>query len=444
MSAVELYLLMADNEPGAQVYTAAADRNQAGIVYRGAANMVSASPALKSRLQVVRSQKRIVYEQQNAFLHALSADVPTKEGLNAHAVIFDELHAQRTRDLWDTLVYAGAARRQPLAIAITTAGFDRHSICWEQHEYARKVQDGIIEDWTFLPVIYAAPEEADWTDPEVWKAANPSFGTIINADLFAADCKEAQQSPLKENAFRRYHLNQWTTQDVRWLRMDKWDACGERPIDRMALRGRECYAALDLSTKVDITSLDLWFPDDEVGAWLLPYFWIPAENMRERERRDGVPYPQWHREGWIDATPGNVVDYKAIRGKLLELRDLYDIRAVAYDPWNAQQLATQLQDDDGFEMVEFRQGYASMSGPAKDLEAAILSERVQHGGHPVLRWMADNVAVEQDAAGNIKPSKKHSTERIDGIVTAVMCVGLSAETEGSGTSVYDERGIVSL
>ncbi len=416
-SGLSLYLLVGDNEPGAEIYSAAVDRDQASIVYGEAAHMVDESPDLSRRLKVVRSTKRIVYHRTRSFYKALSADVPAKEGLNAHAVLIDELHAQRTRDLWDTLRYAGASRRQPLQLAITTAGYDRHSICWEQHDYALKVLDGTIEDTSFFPFVAAANDEADWTDPNVWKTANPSFGITINADQFAEDCTEAQESPAKENSFRRYRLNQWTEQDVRWLNMEKWDACGT-PLED--LRGQVCFAGLDLSSTTDVSALVLVFPDEDEGRFdVLPLFWVPEEGARKRERRDRVPYVQWIRDDHMEATSGEVVDYDVIRRRINELNEQFEIREIAIDRWNATQLATQLEGD-GFEMVAFGQGYASMSAPTKKLEEVVLSRKLAHAGHPVLRWMAGNVSIETDAADNWKPSKKKSVERIDGIVALIM------------------------
>jgi phage terminase large subunit-like protein len=431
-SGLSLYLLCADNEPGAEVYSAAVDRDQASIVYNEAANMVDASPHLASRLKVVRSTKRIVFHRNRSVYKALSADVPAKEGLNAHAVLIDELHAQKTRELWDTLRYAGASRRQPLHLSITTAGYDRHSICWEQHVYAEKVLEGIIEDTSFFAYISAAAEDDDWTDPEVWKEANPSFGITISAEQFAEDCREAQESPAKENSFRRYRLNQWTEQDVRWLSMAKWDACSAPPGD---LEGRDCYAGLDLGTTTDLSALVLVFPEEDDRYSVLPFFWVPAEGARQRERRDRVPYLQWIREGYIEATEGDVVDFDVIRKRINELAERYDIREIAVDRWNAVQLATQL-DGDGFEIVAFGQGYASMNWPTKKLEELVLGGKLAHGGHPVLRWMASNVAIQQDAADNWKPSKKKSSDRIDGIVALIMAVDRASrnvESEWDGT-----------
>lgn len=224
-SGLAIYLLVGDSEAGAEVYSAAADREQASIVFNEAANMVEASPGLSKHLEVVRSQKRLVFSKKQSWFKALSADVPTKEGLNIHGLLFDELHAQVKRDLWDTLAYGGAARRQPLSISITTAGYDRESICWEQHQYAQSVLEGRNPDTSFLPCIYAASESDDWTSPATWAKANPSFGVTIKESEMAEACREAQQSPAKQNSFRRYRLNQWTEQDVRWLDLARWDEC---------------------------------------------------------------------------------------------------------------------------------------------------------------------------------------------------------------------------
>jgi phage terminase large subunit-like protein len=434
-SGLSLYLLAGDGEQGAEVYSAAVDRDQASIVYNEAANMVEASPALASRLGVVRSTKRITFLKTRSFYKALSADVPAKEGLNAHAVLIDELHAQKTRELWDTLRYAGASREQPLHLSVTTAGFDRLSICWEQHEYASHVLSGLIHDSAFFAFISAAAQDDDWTNSEVWQAANPSFGITLSADQFAEDCREAQESPAKENSFRRYRLNQWTEQDVRWLNMEKWDACAAIPI---GLEGRDCYAGLDLSSTTDITALALVFPGDDRYD-VLCYFWVPEEGARQRERRDHVPYTQWIRQKHIEATPGEVVDYDVIRKRINELGKQFNICEICIDRWNATQLATQLGQD-AFQIVAFGQGYASMSAPTKKLEELVLSGRIAHGGNPVLRWMASNVSLEKDAADNWKPSKKKSIERIDGIVAMIMGIDRATTKHETQWSVYDREG----
>jgi len=438
-SGLSLYLLTGDGEPGAEIYSAAVDRDQASIVYNEAATMVEASSELASRLKVVRSTKRIVFHRTRSIYRALSADVPAKEGLNAHAVLIDELHAQKTRELWDTLRYAGASRRQPLHLSITTAGFDRHSICWEQHDYAEKVLDGVVDDLSYFAFIAGAADEDDWTEPEVWRRANPSIGVTLDEEQFAEDCREAQESPAKENSFRRYRLNQWTEQEIRWLKMEKWDACAA-PLG--VLEGRECFAGLDLASTTDISALVLVFHVE--GRYdVLPFFWVPKEGARQRERRDRVPYEQWTRQGHIETTDGEVIDYDVIRRRINELGERYRIREIAIDRWNATQLATQL-DGDGFEVVAFGQGYASMNWPTKKLEELVLAGTLAHGGNPVLRWMAGNVSIETDAADNWKPSKKRSPERIDGIVALIMAIARATTQAGPDRSIYHTRGPIAI
>ena len=348
--------------------------------------------------------------------------------------LIDELHAQRSRDLWDTMRYSGASRRQPLILSITTAGFDRHSICWEQHAYAEQVLAGLIHDSAFFAFIAAAAPDDDWTDPDVWKKANPGFGVTVNEDQFAEDCREAQESPAKENSFRRYRLNQWVESETRWLSLEKWDACGA-PVENLA--GKACFGGLDLSSTTDLSAFVLVFPVDDRYA-VLPFFWVPEEGARRRERRDRVPYLQWIRDGLIDATPGEAIDYDRIRVRINELGQEYSIRGIAIDRWNATQLAGQLEGD-GFEIAAFGQGYVSMNSPTKRLEQLVLSEQLAHGGNPVLRWMANNVSLETDAADNWKPSKKRSRERIDGIVAMIMGLGLAQvnpDTEATPWGFY--------
>ena len=430
-------LLVADGEPGADVYSAAGDRDQARMVFDLAREMVLQSEDLSRIVKPYRNS--LVVEQTASAYHVISAEAKTKHGKNAHGIIFDELHVQPNRDLWDVLTTSTGSRMQPLTVAITTAGFDKHSICWEVHDYACKVRDGIIDDPAFLPVIYAADEDADWTGPKVWAKANPNLGISLSEEYLAAECKRAQEVPAYENTFRRLHLNQWTEQDVRWLKMESWDnCCGEMPD----MEGCVCYAGLDLSSKIDLTALVLVFPLEGGGFVILPHFFCPAENARERERRDKVPYTQWARDGYLEATPGNVIDYEFIKAKLRDLAKQYDIQEVAYDPWSATQIALQLQDE-GFKMVEFRQGYKSMSEPAKEFERSIMADLLLHDGNPVMRWMVSNVSIDIDPAGNVKPSKKKSIERIDGIPATLMALGrhmLGADT----TSVYESRGILTL
>jgi phage terminase large subunit-like protein len=441
-SGISLYLEVADDEPGAEVYNCANDRAQAAIVFNEAASMVRKSPALSARLDIAESKKEIRHPLADAIYKALSADVPTKEGLNIHGLIFDELHAQRSRALFDTLRHGTASRRQPLLITISTAGYDRESIGYEQYLYAKGVIEGRIEDDEFFPLIYEAGPDDDWTSEETWKKANPSYGITITAEDFRVKCVEAQQSPANENVFRRYRLNQWTQQDVRWLSTTAWDECGKgsdlQPED---LLGKKCYGGLDLSSTLDITAFVLWFPDFNA---LLCHFFVPMRACRERERLNKARFDGWADAGFINITSGETVDYDHVRAVVLKAQQEYDLRKVAIDRWNSTQLAQQLIAED-VKVEGFGQGFASMTAPSKHFESLVIAKTLIHFNNPVLRWMAGNVAVETDAAGNLKPTKAKSTEKIDGIVAAIMAIGIAlSDDTGDTESVYESRGIIML
>jgi phage terminase large subunit-like protein len=420
------YCLFCDNEPGAQIYSAAAEKEQAALLFRHAKGMIEQEPELDARAIIYRALKSVALKGDPASTYkVLSAEANTKHGGNSHLVLIDELHAQPNRDLVDVLLtsMASANRRQPLIVYITTADFARPSICNEKHDYACKVRDGVIPDPSFLPVIYEATPADDWTVPATWKKVNPNLGVSVSLEYLERECQRARETPAYENTFKRLHLNMKTEQDVRWLGIDKWDACAGA-IKVAELGGRPCYAGLDLASTTDLAALVLLFPSDgePIDYDVLPFFWIPTEGARRREHRDRVPYETWARDGLITATEGDVVDYDRIRARINELGQAYHVKEIAIDRWNSTQLATQLAGD-GFEIFGFGQGFASMSAPTKELETLILGGRIRHGGHPVLRWNASNVSVETDAAGNVKPSKKKSTEKIDGIVALIMALG---------------------
>ena len=322
------------------------------------------------------------------------------------------------------------AIEQPLVFAITTAGFDRNSICWEMHEYARKVLDGIVEDPTFFGWIKSTPEDEDWTDEDLWHLANPALGDFRDIDEMRTMARRAKETPALENTFRRLYLSQWTQSETRYIPMDKWQLCSGDPPD---LRGRDCYAGLDLATTTDITAFVLVFPPDGDSDIynVLPTFWIPEERMHERSRRDRVPYDAWAREGLIHTTPGNVIDFDFVQHTINELGEKYHIREIAFDRWGAARISQQLEND-GFSMVQFGQGFGSMSAPTKALLELVLEGQLAHGGHPVLRWMADNLMVRQDPAGNVKPDKDKSTEKIDGIVALVMALDRAIKHKRTG------------
>lgn len=444
---IALLLLCADGEPGAEVYSAAADRDQARIIFDVGREMVEANPELARRTEVYKLS--IVYPATSSTWQVLSAEAYTKHGKNAHGIVFDELHAQPNRELWDVLTTSTGARRQPVIVGLTTAGFDRESICWEIHEYARQVLEGIIRDDSFLPVLYAAPEDADWTKVRTWRKANPNLGVTIAQEFLAGECARARQTPPFQNTFRRLYLNQWTHQEERWLDLAAWDRCAAA-VDTAALEGRDCYAGLDLSATTDVTALALVFPpsEEELGEnerapyRVLPSFWLPADDLRGRCLRDKVNYDIWAREGLLQLTAGSVVDYAAVFHQIQELGEKHHIREVAFDRWGAAQISQEL-DAAGYTVVPFGQGFASMSAPTKELLNLVLAKRLAHGGNPVLRWMADCMVVKQDAAGNVKPSKpdrRKSGARIDGIVALIMALDRTLRNEGAAGSVYEERG----
>lgn len=427
LAGIGLYLLVADSEPGAEIYGAGADREQASLCFKEAASMVRASPVLSRALEVVDSRKTIAYKSESSFYRVLSADAFRAEGLNIHGLLFDELHAQRDRRLFDSLRYGGAARSQPLLCSISTAGYDRNSICFEQYQYAKAVERDWKHDPSFYPCIHEVAEKDEWTDEANWPKANPSWGVTIDPKDFAIDCREAQLSNSKENAFRRYRLNQWTAQDTRWLKMDAFSACGSPPPD--SLEGRECWCGLDLATTYDTSAFVALFPAPDGTFDVLCKFWIPGDNALERERRDRVPYTKWadDPDTGLAFTDGNVTDYDVIRRDINEFGKTYNIRQLAVDRWNATQLSIQLQGD-GIDVVGYSQGVGAMSAPSKLLENLIVSGKLRHGGNLVLSWMAGNVTIKVDAAGNIRPvkPKQGSGERIDGIVALIMAIGIQS------------------
>jgi len=423
LAGIALYMLVADGEAGAEVYGAASDREQAGIIYREAASMVRSSPALSKVLEVLDSRKTIIHRASNSFYRVLSADAFRAEGLNISCLLFDELHAQRgDRRLWDALRYGGAARRQPLVLSITTAGEANKTHLWyEQHDYAERCIADPAFDPSFFGCIYAADREDDWKSPDVWKKANPSIGHTITEESFAADCKEAENSATKLNAFLRYRLNIPTTSDVRWLRPDQVAECMGPHSE--PLEGRDVWCGLDLASNYDTTCFSAVSPNDAGGYDVHVIAWVPEHNAAERERNDRVQYSAWHRDGWLTYTEGKSTDYKRVRADILEFCQKHRVRRLAIDRWNATQLATELADD-GLPVTLFGQGFASMTAPTRKLEALIVDRKVRFGGNPLVSWQLGNAAVQTDPAGNVKVSKAKSTERVDSVVATIMAVGV--------------------
>jgi phage terminase large subunit-like protein len=435
-----LALAFFDEEPGAEVYAAATKRDQARIVFAAARQMVIQSRALRRRVDVQSNNLNDPLSVSK--FEPISADASTLDGLNASGVIIDELHRHRTSAIVDVVSTAVGARRNPHQFEITTAGFDRESVCYRHHEHSRNVLNGALEDDAWFAFIATIDEGDDWTSVDAWRKANPNFGVSVKESYLARKCREAQDILIHQNSFRQLHLNEWTQQSTRAIDLAVWDQARDA-VDARALEGRPCYAGLDLATTTDLTACVLVFPDADGGMTLLPRFWLPDFKLAQRVARDRVPYDRWSQEGLVTLTPGRTVDYDIVRRDVRELGTRYRLLEIGYDPWNASQIAKQLGEGDGFPMVEIRQGFRSLNEPTKRLLALLLDAKLRHGGDPVLRWMANNLSVAMDAAGNLKPDREKSGGRIDGIVAAIMGLGraLVASQESPAVSVYETRDL---
>ena len=443
-AAVALYLLYADNEPSAEVYGAAADRQQASIVFDVARQMVEMSPALMKRSKLMSATKRIVNYGNAGFYQVLSAEVGSKHGFSISGLVFDEIHTQPNRQLYDVLTkYSSDARQNPLHFIITTAGNDRHSIAFELHTKAIDIIEGRRVDPTFYPVVYGLKDDEDWEDEANWYKVNPSLGYTVDIERLRDAYREAKQNPADEITFKWLRMNMWVSSTTSWI-PDAIFMKGNEPIDIRLLEGRDCYAGLDLSSTGDITALVLMFPprDADEKYILIPYFWVPEETIPQRVKANSVPYDVWEKQGYLLATEGNVIHYDFIEKFICDLAEKYHILEIAVDRWNATHMIQNLEDQ-GFTMVPFGQGFASMSTPTKEFYRLLMEGQIIHAGHPVLRWMAGNVVVETDAAENIKVTKAKSKEKIDGIVASIMALDRCLRNEGEQQgSVYDQRGLL--
>lgn len=433
-SGIALLLLYCDDEPGAEVYSCASDREQAAIVFDIAKANVKRNKMLDGRSKVY--QRSIVHFDPKTGVakgsyKVLSAEAASKHGYNPSGIIFDELHAQPSPDLWEVMKTGTGARRQALTVAITTAGFDRNSICWQVRQQAVLVRDGVAANESVLPVIYGADPDDDWSKEETWYKAQPNLGISVPISFYRDEFLNAKQSPQFENAFRRLYLDQWTEQAVRWLNMESWDKCGDPlPVN---LGGEACWCGLDLSSTVDLAAMAMVFrlPDEKYAVKMR--FWIPGNAIREKSMRDHVDYDHWIKQDLITPTPGDFIDHGRIRDDIVALGLQYSIQEIAIDPYNAAQITVELRETHGFNAFTFRQGYLTMSPAAKDFHRAVLGRKLIHGGNLVLRWNAQNVTIQEDGAENIKPIKDKYTGRIDGIVAAIM--GLSRAMVGQGSSL---------
>ncbi len=441
--------LVADREPGAEVYAAAVTRDQAKILFADAEKMGKASPSLAGKLEF--TVNNIAYPAQQSYFRAISAEARALDGKRVHMALIDEIHEHPDAIVVDKMRAGTKNRRQALIFEITNSGYDRNSVCYQHHVYSQQILEGIVENDEWFGFVcnidacgkdghtnpvFGCPDCDQFTDEACWPKANPGLDTILPRKYLREQVAEAKGMPSKLNIVLRLNFCVWTEQANRWLEMDAWDKCAD-PVDPARLKNRDCWLGIDLSSTTDLTAAALLFEDDADGvADVLMYYWVPEEGVRKRGQRDRVPYDVWARDGHIEVTDGNVVDYEGIIQRVIGFQDLgYNIREIVMDPWNATATATKLQSM-GFTVVFLRQGYASLNEPSKELERRIMSRLIRHGGNPVLRWNAANVAVAQDPAGNIKPDKDKSTERIDGIAALVnamsrMMVGAGEEEAGA-------------
>lgn len=464
---IGLYGITFDDEPGAEVYSAATTRDQAGLTFRDARLYAEASESLKEMLTV--GQHNIAYDEGNSFFRPVSSEHRALDGKKPHIALIDEVH-EHPNDLVVRKMSAGTkTRRQSIIFEITNAGYDRQSICFQHHEYTEKILEGTLNDdaWfgmmTGLDVCERCESEGktipqdgcpdcdDWRDESVWEKANPNMHYLGAPfiDYLRRQVEEAKAMPSQENIVKRLNFCIWTESITKWMSTDKWNACGF-PVDAEALKGRSCYGGLDLSNNIDLTAWVLVFPPiDDGGKYeILCRFFLPEDNMMERVKRDKVPYDVWVRQGFIKTTPGNIIDYAFILAQIEQDSKDYHIQELAFDRWGSQKITTDLQDL-GFEvdgkktLVQFGQGYASMSPPTKEVEKMVLSGELAHGNNPVLSWNVSNVSIRFDPAENQKPDKEKSIERIDGAVALIMAIG-RAMLQKDTTSIYEQRGLISI
>ncbi len=440
----------ADAGQGAEIYGAASEYQQASLVFHHARGMVLQNDKLAGDCRVLSGQARSIQrgpETLYTTYRVVSAVADSFHGANASAVVVDELHAIKGTELLEAVQTSVAARESPLILYITTSDYAREgSVCNQLWDYSAKVRDGIIDDPTWLPVIYEAARDDDWTSEKVWAKANPNLGVSVKLEYMRSACQRAQVDPAFENSFKRLHLNIRTEQDTRWMNMDKWDACAGEVRKLEDYAGQSCWGGLDLASTRDMTAFVLCFKDGDDRYRLFRECWIPESTVLERSRRDGVPYDQWVRQGLLRVTPGASTDYASIRKDINEIVDKYKLQMneIGLDRlFQGEQLGQELEDQDGLSVVAIGQGFAGMASPTRNFGELVRDGKIAHGGDPIFRWHASNVAVELDAHGNMRPSRKKSTEKIDSIVAAIMALS-RALVGGQGGSIYEKQGLMIL
>lgn len=448
-SVIGLYLLTADGEDGAEVICGAKDRDQAHAVFSVALQMVEGSRAASKRIRLLKSRQRMFYDRTNSEWKVIASDKKgeAKHGLNLHGGIIDELHVIKDADLIDAIETGTGSRDQPLILFITTAGIPEDNAVWvDKRDAVIKAAARVIDLAGTWGVIWAAPpacaEDGTWRDPETWRRANPGFGVSVRPEYLEKKAREAEVSPRKLSAFLRLHLNVPTTAATTFIGLGTWDRSASI-VDELDLRGGIAFGGLDLSSSLDLSALALVFPDrfpDFEFLDVVMRFWTPSDTMTERSHLDRADYPLWARQGFLRATDGETIDYDVIERDVSDVLDAFEVRSIDYDPWGSKQLRTHLEGA-GARIGECRQGYGTLSAPTKELEKLTRERRLRHGGHPVLRYCVSGLAVVQDDAGNVKPSRRHSRSRIDGAVALIMALNGFMRAIKRGSSVYEDRGL---
>lgn len=433
VAGIGVYGLVADREPGAEIYAAATKKEQARIIFSEAQRMVRSSPELRSMVNVYKLNLSV--DNTASKFEPLSSDERTLDGLNPSMVLVDELHKHRTRALFDVMDTALGARRQPLMWVITTAGDDDpETVYAAENDYAIKVLEGVVEDDTYFAYIATIDPGDAWNDPAAWAKANPALGVSVKLDDLQRQAAKAAASPPAQAAFKRLRLNVRQSTTDKAIDMDVWAANSRGPFDPAKLQGRRFFGGLDLSSKVDLTAwVKLFPPFEDDPLWsVVCDFWMPGDTIVAKSDRDRVQYARWVDAELIHATEGNIVDYAEVTARVLEDCRLYEPSSIAYDPWNASPLAQKLTDE-GAPMFDFIQGVRSYNAATKELEAMLLARKLDHGSNPVLTWMAHNLRITQpDRNNNVMPSKKHSTGRIDGMAALIMAIGRSMLDDDQG------------
>ena len=436
---IGLYMLFADGESRPEVYSAATVKDQAKICFSDAVEIVKATD-LKNYLTPYRNS--IVYELKGGTMKPLSSDYGTHDGLNPSCGIIDEFHAHKDSGMFDVIKSAFGARRQPLMFIITTAGFDKSGVCYAYRENVIKVLRGVNEDDSLFGIIYTLDDKSEWDDPKMWIKANPNLGVSLSTDYLADQVKDAKNRPEAVRNVMTKNVDLWVDAERTWILDDAWQKC-IGTTDPADLKGCACWGGLDLSNVSDITAYVLLFHEND-RFQLQPHFWIPEEKMLEKIRKENINYDKWAAEGYVTVTPGNVIDYDFVKADILRIVADYDLRTSAYDRWNSSQTIIDLQNE-GMECNPFGQGYGSMSAPTKEFEKLVLTGKIEHFSNPVLRWMLASTLVKTDPAGNIKPDKEKSTQKIDGIVASIMALGewMTAQANDENNP-YENRGLLTL